>query len=82
MRHEKDIPSKEQALKQASQQLSLEEIQRRASTPGAPTWEKEYYEDMEAHWNSELDYSYPTSGWDVLIPMNDDDIDALERYAG
>lgn len=35
-------------------------------------------------WHNELDYVYPTNdtGYDTLFPMDDDDIDALERYAG
>ena len=46
------------------------------------------FEDAEARWQdglrwgNEIDYTYPASGWDVLMPMDEKDIDNLTRYSG
>ena len=57
--------------------------------PRKPLSPQELYnfEDAEAQWQDKdrwdtTDYSYPVGGWDILMPMTDEDIENLTRYSG
>lgn len=72
------------------QRLTIEELQKRIDAPNASTWEKEYYEDMEARdswkngarYGEDYDSGSPIDnplgaelkGWDYLVPDFNDDM--------
>lgn len=40
------------------------------------------FEELDSlRWDT-TDYAYPVTGWDILMPMDDEDIENLSRYAG